>query len=237
MKQPAYRTVYQTIKQEIKNGDYKVGDFLPPEPVIEKQFQVSRTTVRRAIELLSREGYVAVKQGRGTEVLDGSIIQRLNALTSITETLSLKGYAVSTKSMHIDYVDASSKVAEALKIETGTSVIRVQRVQCANDIPICIMVNYLIESLAPGIEKFSGTFTSLYSFLEENYNVQLKYAVENISAAIADFSESQILQIPVGSPLLTSKRTTYDENGPVEYAIIKILGDKYEYSVYTEGRV
>lgn len=236
MKKPAYMTVYSMLKNDIKSGEYKVGDFLPPEPEIEKKFQVSRTTVRRAIELLSREGYVSVCQGRGTEVLDFSTVQRLNEITSITETLTAKGYTVSTKSMYIDRVSASSKISDALRIEEGASVIRIQRVQCADGNPICIMCNYLVESLAPGIENYKGNITSLYAFLEKEYNVHFNTAVETISASISDFMESQILQVPIGSPLLVSKRVTFVENTPAEYAFIKILGDKYEYCVYTEGR-
>lgn len=236
MKQPAYMKIYNMLKQEIRDGEYKPGDFLPTEHVIESRFKVSRTTVRRALELLSRDGYVDAKQGRGTVVLDFSTVQRLNALTSITETLKSRGMTVSTNGMHIDHVTANAKVAGALKIKEGDSVIRVQRVQYANDVPICIMSNYLVESLAPGIDKCANEFTSLYSFLEKTYNVVLTSAIENISAGTADFSEAQILQVPVGSPLLISKRVTFNDNGPVEYAVIKILGDKYEYSIYMEGR-
>lgn len=236
MKQPAYIKVYNTIKQEIKDGSFKVGDFLPPEPEIEKKFQVSRTTVRRAIEMLSREGYVNVCQGRGTEVIEFSTVQPLNSITSITETLIAKGYTVSTKSIYIDRIPAPSNVANALRIEEGTPVIRIQRVQCADNNPICIMYNYLVEHLAPGIENHKDKITSLYAFLQTKYNVHLGSAIEYISASVSDFMDSQILQVPVGSPLLISKRITSVENNPVEYAIIKILGDKYEYCVYTEGR-
>ena len=236
MKQPAYIKIYHAIKKDIREGEYKPGDLLPAEHAIEHLFGVSRTTVRRALEMLVREGYVEATQGRGTTVLDFSTVQRLNALTSITETLKSKGLTVTTKGMHIDHVSANATVSRALKIPEGSIVIRIQRVQCANDVPICIMTNYLQESLVPGIEYFVGRFTSLYTFLENQYHIVLTCATENISAAVADFAEAQILQVPVGTPLLLSRRTTFTESGPAEHAIIKLLGNKYEYSIYTEGR-
>ena len=67
-KTPAYIRVYNTLRSRILEGDYAIGDLLPAEPELEKQFLVSRTTVRRAVELLSRDGLVEAKQGRGTTV-------------------------------------------------------------------------------------------------------------------------------------------------------------------------
>jgi len=112
----------------------------------------------------------------------------------------------------------------------------IQRVQLADGIPIAIMVNYLKLNEVAGIEEFVGTFTGLYEFLENQYHIILKSAHEKLSAISADFTESQILQIPVGSPLLLSKRITYTEKGPLDYSIAKLIGDRYEYSVSMEGR-
>ena len=68
-KTPAYRRVYHAIREKIETGVYAPGTLLPPEPELEKQFAVSRTTVRHAISLLVREGRLRVRQGFGTKVL------------------------------------------------------------------------------------------------------------------------------------------------------------------------
>ena len=51
---PAYQRVYNALKARILEGDYGVGELLPSEPELERQFGVSRTTVRKAVENLSR---------------------------------------------------------------------------------------------------------------------------------------------------------------------------------------
>ena len=48
---PAYATVYDVMKKEIIEGDFAIGDLLPTEPELEKRFGVSRTTVRKAVDL------------------------------------------------------------------------------------------------------------------------------------------------------------------------------------------
>lgn len=233
---PAYKKVYFSIKRNIQEGHYKPGSLLPCESELEEMFSVSRTTIRKAISLLTAEGYLEVKQGRGTLVLDTSTTQRLNGITSITETLIKRGYTVTTQGISIELVPASPSVAQALDISAGTPVYHVQRVQCADGMPIAIIRNYLRANLLPGLENKIGHFTGLYNMLEQEYNVILLNAMENISAISADFIESQILRIPIGTPLLLVRRVSCTEQGPFEYAFIKIIADKYEYSVYLEGR-
>lgn len=233
---PAYKKVYQEIKNQIRNGTFEIGSLLPTEPELEKMFSVSRTTIRKAISMLSEEGYLNVQQGRGTQVMDVSTMQRLTTITSISETLKEKGYTVSTQGMYIDRIPAPDDVASVLKIRSGTEVFRMQRVQCANEKPIAIMKNYLLCEIAPDLDKYTGQFSSLYDFLERKYDVVFKDATETIYAMAADFNEAQILRIPMESPLICSRRVTNDEQGPFEYAIIKLIADKYEYSVYLNGR-
>ena len=88
----AYTRVHNEIKESIAKGIYPAGSLLPPEPELEKLFGVSRTTVRRAVEMLERSGYVEVKQGRGTRVLVYNINQNISMITSISQTLLRKGY-------------------------------------------------------------------------------------------------------------------------------------------------
>jgi len=233
---PAYKKVYLSLKKDIREGRYPTGSLLPTEYELELEFAVSRTTIRKAIGLLSSEGYVKKKQGYGTEVLDYSTTQKLNYLTSTSETLKAKGVKVTTRGMVISIVKASQTVSEALEISEGSKVYMIQRVQLADGVPIAIMVNYLKLNEVAGIEEFVGTFTGLYEFLENQYHIILKSAHEKLSAISADFTESQILQIPVGAPLLLSKRITYTEKGPLDYSISKLIGDRYEYSVSMEGR-
>ena len=86
-KQALYLTVYGILKQEITEGHLKVGTLLPSEQELEAQFKVSRTTIRKAIGLLKDEGYLDVRQGRGTTVQDITTTQKLLHISSISETL------------------------------------------------------------------------------------------------------------------------------------------------------
>lgn len=234
--QPAYMIIYNSLKEDIKKGVYPVGDLLPIEAELENLFSVSRTTVRRAMELLAREGFVEIKQGRGTMVLDFKTKQNLNQVTSVTESLRRKGYVVRTKSMYIDTVYATFQLAEELKINQGDLLARVQRIQLADDKPIAIMVNYIPYDLVPNIEEYTNQFSALYQFLEEKFNIQIDAAKDKIYAKNADFADGEMLGVKPGTALLCIRRICSNEERPVCVDIVSIIGNQYELENSMIGR-
>ena len=235
-KMTAYMEVYSGIKKKIRDEVYKPGTMLPSEAELERIYQVSRITVRKAVAMLANEGYVNVMQGKGTEVCDTSTIQRLNSVTSITETFMHKGYHMSVRGMAIEEVIPPAKVIEELKLAQGTTVYCLQRIMCADEVPIAIMTNYLKKDYLPDFKQYLNSFIGLYRFLEETYGIVIIKSDEYISAASADFLESQILGVSMGTALLCSRRIGYITQGPFEYALNKLIGDRYEFSVHLVGR-
>lgn len=233
---PAYLRVYTKLKEQIQSGEYQPNEIIPPEYELEKQFNVSRITIRRAVSMLSEEGLVFVKQGKGTLVLDPKTLQKLNYVTSFSETLKEKGYEVSSKSMHIDVVVPAQGILDKLSLDKGTPVIRLQRIQLANGKNVAIMENYLSPEYFPGLADKEENIISLYSYIESNYNITINSATEYITAIAADFTESELLGVQIGTPLLLVRRITYSEGRPIEYAILKIIADKYEYSINLRDR-
>jgi GntR family transcriptional regulator len=233
---PRYLRVYGSIKAKVEAGDFKVGDFLPAEPELQKLFNVSRTTVRRAVELLAQEGFVSIQQGKGTQVLDFKATQRLQYVTSFSETLQEKGFTVRSRDVTVDCVPAPRPIAADLKVGLDVRLARVQRVTLANGKPIAIMLNYLLPELVPGLEKRIASMKSLYAFLEAEYNVRVEAATDFISATAASAAEAAKLGVPVNSPLLVVKRISYARGRPIEVAILHIVADRYEYCAQTKDR-
>lgn len=233
---PLYRKVYLALRDRIEQGEYPKGSLLPTESELEDLFNVSRVTIRKAIELLSSEGYVVTQQGRGTEVLDHKTSQKLNFISSFTETLLERGYEVTSKDCSIEKTIPPISVAADLEIDSDSKVTRLYRVRLANDKPIAIMINYIKSEIAPDLENRYRDSESLYQTLERHYGVSIDTAVETISARVASMTEADILRIPEGAPLLVSKRITYSNGKPFEVVKSTVVADGYEYSVFLKGR-
>jgi GntR family transcriptional regulator len=138
--------------------------------------------------------------------------------------------------MYIDMVIPPGNILEERLLPPETEVVRIQRIQLANGKPIAIITNYIIAELVPGIISDSGTFVSLYHHLEEKYGIKITSARDDIKAKVSDFLESELLQIPVGSPLIVDRRVTFSLSKPIEVVIMIVDGSKYEFSVTLSGR-
>jgi GntR family transcriptional regulator len=233
---PQYLRIYETLRRRIQEKEFPVGSFLPPEPELGKKLKVSRTTVRKAIEMLIRDGFVYVRRGIGTEVLDFMATQPLQYITSFSETLREQGFEVSYRGVKVKSVSATAKLAADLKIEVGAKLMRIHRVALANGKPIAILMNFLLPEVVPGIEAKVDKIKSLYAFLESEYDVVIEAATDSISARAASREEAEELKIPEGSPLLVVRRITYSKGSPIERADLDIVAGRYEYSVRTTER-
>jgi GntR family transcriptional regulator len=236
MKNPIYQDVYYKLKKLITIGEYVPGDFLPTEDKLEEIYKVSRTTVRRAVEMLAADRYIEVKQGRGTRVLDYQYSQNLNKVTSVSETLRQKGYEVTTKDIYVDRIQVVKHIAEKLGMPTKTEVYRVQRVLSADTVPTAILLNYINVKLAPGLDEKAHKISRLYKFLESEYEIHIDSSSDTISAKNADFVESQILSVPPGSALLVIHRVTSCMGKPITYDISTMRADRYQFEVNPQGR-
>lgn len=230
----AYKRMYEKLKEQIAHKKYPIGSLLPPEPELEKEFQVSRTTVRRAIELLVRDGYITVKQGFGTQVVSRKSMQNLNRLTSISEALERKGHEVGIRSCYIEPMPADEDKARLLAVPVGTPLVCIHRIRTADGAPVSIEENYIIASYVPGLED-EGNITRLYAFLKERYGINYTGSRDIISACSADFEEAQLLEVPCKTALMTVHRVCSIQNSPVELDIVRIVSSVYEYEVYFEA--
>jgi len=233
---PRYLWVYNSLKARIESEGQKVGEFLPPEPELQKIYGVSRTTVRKAVEMLSQQGFVSIRQGKGTQVLDFKTTQKLGFVTSFSETLREQGYTVTQADVRVGLVPAQRRVATDLGIAEGDMLVRIERVTQANGAPVALMTNYLLPELVPGIEDRIEGMNSLYSFLESEFDVMIESATDFITARQTTADEACRLAIPEGSPLLVVRRITFSGGRPIELAILLVVADKYEYCVHTRDR-
>lgn len=235
-RQAAYLKVYGEIKEKIISGAYAMGTLLPTEPQLEKEFFVSRTTIRRAIGMLSSEGLIRVQQGRGTEVINSKTAQNLNTITSVSQTLEKRGYRVGTKSIYISVRSDLAAICAKLHLPQSTALVEINRIQTADGLPVAIAKNYIPHLFVPGMEQEREKITSLYAYLSEKYGINVSASRDTISACNASFEESELLHIDPGTALLTIRRVCYSGEVPIEFDDVKIIASKYEFETSTHGR-
>ena len=130
------------IRDRIDSGVWKKGMMIPSERELCKQYDMSRITVRNAIDGLVRQGKLEKVQGKGTFVQGKSIIQNLGNVYSFSREMEKQGKISSTKLVCRELMGASSKVARELGIEENDEVIYIERLRCAEHVPIMLEKSY-----------------------------------------------------------------------------------------------
>lgn len=228
---PLYAQVKNDLYDEIEN-QMNPGDILPSEPELEKRFNVSRITIRRALDELVFEGIIVRKQGRGTFVREKPITQELPRLLSWSAQMRQMGFEPRSANCDIELIEPSKEQAAALNLSSGELVVRIRRLRFANDEPICIMTNYIPEKLVPGLIDQGLIADSLYATLPKFGLIPIR-AEDKVEARTASKWETNQLQISKWTPLLQVTRLTRDEkNNPLYIAVVVNRGDKYIYSIH-----
>lgn len=237
---PLYYRIVDSIREDIANKVYNTGDLLPTEEELQERYGASRTSIRNAMGILERERLISRKQGRGTIVIADRTVQRLNSISSMTETFLQKGITLSVSGLSIEKIKSPPEVMKALGLVEAVDVYLVRRTRVIGDEPIALVNNYLVAKRVPRLEDRQQKLhtTGLYALLEGEYNIKLDHALENISVYICGPLEAELLHVPQKTPLFHNLRTTYLEDGSAfEYVSAFIKCDRFEYTVYLEGRV
>ena len=148
-KKTLYYRLKQTILTWIENGEYPPGSLLPSESQLQKNFNISRTTVRLALKELTQEGYLVRRPGKGTFIAQMKLESGPRRLLSFTQEMGALGYQVKNQVVSVDRELPAMKTADKLQISSNQAVWRVERVRLANGKPIVTEVNYFPTTIVP----------------------------------------------------------------------------------------
>lgn len=235
LKVPKYYKVKKAIVERIDNEEFPIGTLIPSERELMALLDVSRITVRRAIEELEQEGYLYKVQGKGTYVKGDQNSQDLISITSCTQDVIRLGMKPSRKVLHSDVMLADKKRQRRLSLGEHDKVFFLSRVYYADDEPINYTRTYLPYKLFKGIETHDFSKESLYEVMEKEYGVTLSRANRSVEAVIAYDDVAEYLHVQAGVPLLLFQCTTYGVAGgkevPVETFKCCYRSDRFKFYI------
>ncbi|WP_328589513.1 GntR family transcriptional regulator [Priestia abyssalis] len=231
---PIYYQIEEGMKELIAREELKPGDLVPSERELAERYDVSRMTVRQAINNLVNDGYLVRQRGKGTFVAHSKIEQGLQGLTSFSEDMRARGMSPSSKLLEFNRIKASMTIAAKLKIGEGESVYEIKRVRLADDIPMAYEMLYISEELVPDLTE-EALGSSIYEYMENTLNIRIAKGEQVLEASLARKNEAAILQIKEGASVLLIERTSYMENEkPVEFVQSIYRGDRYKFKIEME---
>ena len=209
---PKYFALAEMLRQQIRAGEFVAGQQITSEPVLCQTHNLSRGTVRQAIQLLVDEGMLVREQGRGTFVASPAGRSTHFSLSSFNDEMRRQHRQPSTALLVNDIVPAAAKVAERLHLVTNTPVFHIRRLRLADGLPVAVETRYLAESLCPDLADEDLANASLHWLFVEKFQiplVRMEHVVE-VQPLAADVAE--LLQLPAGSPTFHVDRLTFTTN-------------------------
>ncbi|KRK43039.1 GntR family transcriptional regulator [Companilactobacillus crustorum] len=229
MKVPVYIQIHNEIRKEIESGKWAVGERIPSERQLSQDFDVSRMTLRQAIQTLVDEGILQRQVGSGTYVASSKVQEKMSGTTSFTEITESQGKKPSSKTVSYHVADPSISELEKLKLKDGDQVLRMERIRYADQQPICFEVATIPIEIVSSLNKKDIT-SSLYKALEDKAGLKLGDAMQTVSAILASEKIANYLNVKRGSAVLRVRQiTTLDDNRPFEYVRSQYAGDRFEF--------
>jgi GntR family transcriptional regulator len=189
-------------------------------------------TVRQALASLAARGLVERGVGRGTFVSSLQKVEHdLSRVAGFTATVEGQGLEAGAEILAAGEHAAPQPIADALAIDTGAPVVRLERVRSSDGRAVVLEDAWLPAERFPGLlgRDLSG---SLYALMAEAYGLAPVSAVERLEPVVARPHEAEALGIAAGSPLMFVQRTAYAAGGvPVKFSRDRHRGDRARFVV------
>ena len=212
---PLYHQLSHQLRGAISDGDLAKGTFLGNELVLAEQWQVSRPTVRRAIQDLVDDGLLVRRRGVGTQVVNDQV-RRPFTLSSLYEDLEASGRSPTTAVISIERAKPPADIVSALGLTKRDRAVHLLRLRSAGSQRLAVMNNWIIADAAADLTADALEQRGLYALLRER-GVRPHYATQTLGAKAATEDEAGLLGIATGAPLVTMRRVMQDDTGrPVE---------------------
>jgi GntR family transcriptional regulator len=232
---PKYYQLAEGLRQKIENEDLKPHDALPSERELEAIYAVSRTTVREALNYLTKQRHIYRERGRGTFVARPKMRHSLHLLQSFTDDMKARGYAAGQLILELERVAPPLSIRKQLELSPETDyVVKLERLRYADSEPIGIHTAYL-PLLPDQVLTMDDilAFGSLSALLESRFNLIPGEANQTIEATVANEREAALLEMKKGSPLLLVERTTLShQRHPMEFVKMLYRADRYKYYMH-----
>jgi DNA-binding GntR family transcriptional regulator len=219
MKALKYKNIQNYLKEKIQKGEYKVGDYLPSENELCREFSITRTTARRALDELLKEGFIVKHPGKGSCIRERRLSLGLLRLKGFSEAV---GKNVNTVFIQkpVSGLWAGEIILPVEDSDKNSPCYYFERLRFVGDIPVMHEKNWFSATALPAFTETEFVEGSFFKTLSQNYFIEIIGATQELRAELAGDKNAGLLKLKKQSPLLhisikfftsTSKLNIYSE--------------------------
>ncbi len=234
---PYYFQIKQDILRQIRAAELNEGQKISSETALAAKYNVSRPTVRRALDELVFAGYLYRHQGKGTFVSPERFVEDLTDYIPFAETARASGRSPHVEELSKKLTTATEEMCRQLQLPPESQLIEVVGVRYADDEPIAIRTSYFPLSLMPDLLERPTGDRALSEIVRE-YGLEPHRARHTLQVVKARKEEASTLLVAVGEPLILWEGVVFDTAGaPFELSRALYRADKYQFYIEHQRKV
>jgi GntR family trehalose operon transcriptional repressor len=216
----AYDGIFFDLRDSIEQGVYRYKDFLPSESVLVKRYGCAHNTVRKAIGILARQGYVLPIHGKGVRVIYHStpLITKKqscfepNGFFSLNDAARRQGFTSHTKVLHMEPIYVDSSFAAETGFEVGVELIHLERMRYCNGVPLECETNYFRSETVQGITKADAE-NSIYNYIFNVLGGKIATSTRVFTVERATERDLELLEMNGADYVAVVSSASYDGDG------------------------
>lgn len=222
---PKHAQLSEALAETVRR-DLDPDDPIPSERALMAAYDVSRATVRKAIDTLVVSGVLARVQGRGTFVARPRVESQLH-LASFSQDMRRRGHEPSTRLVRVDLEVPPADVVRSLGLGADAEAWRLDRVRLADGTPMALEHGWYPADVFPDLDA-RDLGGSLYRIFADDYGVVIERASQTLWGESADAGVARRLDAPPHTALLVFRRVSRAGDRAVEHVVSRYRGDRYQ---------
>ena len=227
---PLYQQLAHSIKKAVDEQKLKENDKIPAENEFCKIYDLSRTTVRQALDILEKDGYIYKLRGKGSYVSTPKIYQNRSSFSKFYDDMRSLGKVPVSKIISLKIKVADAYVREKMQLEENEMLCLIKWIRYGNNEPLIYETINLNYKLVDGIEMKELTDKKLYDILSEEYGIKMTHGKELFYPCKLDINEAKNLGLKENDLGMKVERVVFQGKDVVEYTTSTVRGDRFIYT-------
>jgi GntR family transcriptional regulator len=202
----------EKIEDFIKVNRVKAHTRIPCEKDLCEFWNISRSTLRQAVDELVENGVLYRVPNKGVYVAEPHYLRDMAGVVAMVRDLLDQGHTLTKEILSTNVIEASKQISRKLRVRLGTKVYEIIKCRKVDGVPCTIETTYMAVERYPGFTDYYNENASMDPIFEEPYDTVETSGTEQISVAYATEAEAEILDIESGAPLFFASGVALDQN-------------------------
>lgn len=230
MKMAKYKDIADALRSKIMNGEYMPGEKMPYEYALCMTYHCNKETMKKALDILVKEGLIIRRRGAGTFVKDYDPDEKPRMMFKRSLSERMPHAKITSDIIAFEVIPCDEFLARKLQIEEYDFVYHIIRNRYVDGKPYVVSISYIPLSIVPNL-KADVLKGSLYDYIQNVLKYSIQSAHVNIRALPSTAPEQDFLGINAGDPCIEEEQTTYLQTGAIfEYNLSRFRYETYEFA-------